>query len=580
MASDAIRQVSYSISMKHFKLNDISNCEWLAIVLPILLIAPNIGLDITEQMSAAGKIVNLILPLSFYAFLMSSWRRCPITALLCVPFMILAGFQIVLLYLYGGAIIGVDMFLNVVTTSVEEVNELLGNLMIAIGVVVILYVPAIVYSIAATIRKREMSQSFKKCYFKISSISLAISTSLMILTAVFDRSYSVSADLFPANVIENLYRAFERYGEVENYHETSARFAYNADSERDRDLREIYVAVIGETSRAENWQLCGYSRETNPKLSQIERLTTFDRALSQSNTTHKSVPLMMTPLTAENFDSINNIKSIITAFNEAGFHTSFFSSQRRNRSYTEFFSNEADTTVYLPDDPDSDMSDRRLMELLGAALADTIHKKQFIVLHTYGSHFNYRDRYPAEFSYFKPDSFTDANPGNRDKLINAFDNTIRYIDSYLSEAIAMLDSADCVSALFYAPDHGEDIYDDDRNRFLHASPTPTYHQLYVPMIVWISKELDRQEPQISDAINSNRHKFMSPSVSLFHTILDVSGIITPMYNDSLSTASPNFRSPEALYLTDRNQSVDILSSGLKKQDIDLFNKKSFLKTNQ
>lgn len=99
MASDAIRQVSYSISMKHFKLNDISNCEWLAIVLPILLIAPNIGLDITEQMSAAGKIVNLILPLSFYAFLMSSWRRCPITALLCVPFMILAGFQIVLLYL-------------------------------------------------------------------------------------------------------------------------------------------------------------------------------------------------------------------------------------------------------------------------------------------------------------------------------------------------------------------------------------------------------------------------------------------------------------------------------------------------
>ncbi len=201
MASDAIRQVSYSISMKHFKLNDISNCEWLAIVLPILLIAPNIGLDITEQMSAAGKIVNLILPLSFYAFLMSSWRRCPITALLCVPFMILAGFQIVLLYLYGGAIIGVDMFLNVVTTSVEEVNELLGNLMIAIGVVVILYVPAIVYSIAATIRKREMSQSFKKCYFKISSISLAISTSLMILTAVFDRSYSVSADLFPANVI-------------------------------------------------------------------------------------------------------------------------------------------------------------------------------------------------------------------------------------------------------------------------------------------------------------------------------------------------------------------------------------------
>ncbi len=40
--------------------------------------------------------------------------------------MFFAAFQLVLLYLYGRSVIAVDMFLNLVTTNPDEVNELLA----------------------------------------------------------------------------------------------------------------------------------------------------------------------------------------------------------------------------------------------------------------------------------------------------------------------------------------------------------------------------------------------------------------------------------------------------------------------
>ena len=160
---------------------------------------------------------------------------------------------------------------------------------------------------------------------------------------------------------------------------------------------------------------------------------------------------------------------------EAGFHTGFFSNQAPNNSFTELFGNEADNVRYTDFSTANHPYDSSLLPMLRQALADTTHAKKFIVLHTYGSHFLYRDRYPREFAKFLPDDAIDANAGHRNDLINAYDNTILYTDSFLADAIGLLRATGCKSALLYSADHGEDIFDDQRERFLHASPNPTYH---------------------------------------------------------------------------------------------------------
>lgn len=559
--------------MKLFKC--LSQARWLAIICPLALLVPNVVLNITEHLPFLSAATNLLLPLGFYGLLLSLTRRVGVSVLCCLPFMIFSAFQIVLLYLYGESIIAVDMFLNVATTNTREVSELLGNLLVAIGTVVILYLPIIIWAVIDICRRVNLSSSFLRLYRRIAGAVFASGTTLLMLSSIFVSRFDIDRDIFPVNVIHNLVMAVNRGIDAMHYPVTSAGFTFGAKPTHADAEREVYLLVIGETSRAGNWQLLGYERQTNPRLSAVERLVAFPKALTQSNTTHKSVPMLLSDLTAADFDSISYRKSVITAFKEAGFHTAFFSNQRRNGSYIDYFGLEADTTVFLKDDGHEHF-DAELVSLVNECLADTARRKQFIVLHTYGSHFNYRDRYGDDFSHFLPDRTVDANSSHRSELINAFDNTIRYIDSYLSDLMVAVDAGRWSGAVIYASDHGEDIFDDERNRFLHASPVPTASQLHVPMLVWLSSAYTDLHHRAMGALIANRGRYLSPSVSLFHTVVDLAGIDFNRRNLTLSLASVSYTEPAKSYLTDRNEKVALEHSGLKPLDIERLKKKNIL----
>jgi glucan phosphoethanolaminetransferase (alkaline phosphatase superfamily) len=123
--------------------------------------------------------------------------------------------------------------------------------------------------------------------------------------------------------------------------------------------------------------------------------------------------------------------------------------------------------------------------------------------------------------------------------------------------------------MIYVSDHGEDIFDDPRERFLHSSPTPTYYQIHVPMVVWMSDSLIAACPEKYAALKANRAKNISSSASVFHTLIDLSGIKTPFYDSSLSLSSGDFVEHKRHYLNDYNESLDLAKSGLRQYD---FNK--------
>ena len=547
-------------------LRKISLPELLALITPLILIIPNIALNFTEHLPLLTSLTNIVLPFGIYLTITTYFRKIGITVWCLLPIMIYCGFQIVLLYLYGCSIIGVDMFLNVVTSNATEIAELLGNLIIAIGSLVIVYIPALVYATVCICKKHTLRDGFRALFTKIGLTTTLFGALLLTSSYCFTKDFATCDDIFPANVTKNLILAFERHAEGEAYPRTCANFKYDAKATHNDSIREVYVMVIGETSRAENWQILGYDRETNPQLSKVKNLMALPKAFTQSATTHKSVPMLLSPLTACDFDSIAHRKSVITAFKEAGFYTSFFSNQKRNHSYTEYFSLEADTTVYLPDNALSQPYDAELITLLKKQVSDTLHNKQLIVLHTYGSHFNYSERYPHSYSYFTPDNKTDANRKDRQQLVNAYDNTIRYIDGYLKEAIDCLNAPGIVSALLYSSDHGEDIFDDERERFLHASPVPTYYQLHVPMLVWLSDTYNEMYPGKAVILSKNKQKVVSTTASMYNTLIDLSGIKTKFYTPELSLGNENYSSPQLIFLSDRNEPVTIDSTTVNPID--------------
>lgn len=542
-----------------------------AIAYVLVMILPNILLDITETMNVWGKIANIIVPASIYLLLVSKVKRTGALILWLTIMIIMNAFQIVLYYLYGESIIAIDMLINCVTSNPDEAGELLSNLTKPIIINVIIYTPVIAWAIYASTRKPSLrsSEKFRRRGFRIGFWSLVAGIVFTVVAMIVGPRYAVNRDLYPFNVISNIGSALGRIAESANYDNTSADFKYDATLVDDDGEGEIVVLVIGETSRVGNWQLFGYDRETNPRLSQRDDLILFPRAVSQSNTTHKCVPLMLAPIDPAQFDSIMYYKSLVTAFKEAGFRTSFYSNQAKNHSYTQFFSEEADNVDYLDS---KHRFDHYLVDEMINDLNDTIVKRQFIVLHTYGSHFNYHDRYTPEFSKYKPDGSTNANAKHRPVLTNAYDNSIRYIDSYLADAIEALETSGKKAVLLFSSDHGEDIFDDSRERFLHASPVATYWQLHVPMFVWMSDSYRQANPDIEKSLRANSGRYTAPTQSLFHTMLDLAGISTPYYRAGESLVSTSYIEPEPVYLNDYNEAVPLKDSGLRESDIELLKK--------
>lgn len=533
---------------------------------------PNAFLFYTEQMTLLTKVAFIALPLSVYMAIMLMNRKPGVMIWILFPMLIFGAFQLVLLNLFGQSIIAVDMFLNLCTTNSGEIFELLDKLIPAIVGVCLLYIPTLAFGIYSIRSANTLSSVFRKKTLKYAVVIFLAGCIFSGLARWQTPEYRVQLDIFPANIFYNIKLATESFQKSNKYKETSKDFTFNATSSHDPEQREIYVMVVGETGRALNWGIYGYERNTTPYLQQMKGMVHFADMLTQSNTTHKSVPMILANASAENFECIYHQKSMITAFKEAGFRTAFFSNQLPNRSFIDFFAEEADTFEFLKEDSNESFNphDMELVKLVKREIARG-DKKLFIVLHTYGSHFNYQQRYPSSAAHFKPDNVENVNIKIRDRLINAYDNTILYTDSFLHELTEVLSSPGTASGLLYSADHGEDIFDDNRRKFLHASPIPTYYQLHVASLLWLSESYNQLYPESFTQAKNNSTKPVTTNI-LFHTMLSVGGIETSVRNDSLAITSNSFIVTPRCYLNDHNRPKILNKLGLKKQDIDMFRK--------
>ena len=559
--------------------NKVSSGQFLYVYAVVALLLPNIALCYTECLAPWACGVNVLLPLSLYMLFFSVAKRPGKMIWWAFIFVFFAAFQLVLLYLFGTGVIAVDMFLNLVTTNPGEAMELLDNLAPAVVGVFVVYLPLLILGGVNIRRDSRLSVSFQQRVRHWAMQIGAIGLFCLLASYLVVDGYRMRNQLYPVNVCYNLYLAFERDAASENYREASRDFKFDARSEHSATAPEVYVMVVGETARAHNFSLYGYPRNTNPLLSKTPGIKAFPNVTTQSNTTHKSVPMLLSAASAEDFERLFHEKGILAAFKEAGFHTVFISNQLPNHSFIDFLGEQADEHYFLKKEDasqgnhyDEDLL-QKLDEILPLADASSSahyhyrYRKLFVVLHSYGSHFNYQERYPRSFAYFKPDSKSEAKPENRRDLLNAYDNTIRYTDYILHGIVERLQKWEGVqtktdgvydqptSAMLYTSDHGENIFDDERSLFLHAAPKASDYELHVPFIIWTSAGFSKQYPDILKALGENRSKQVQSSLSAYHTMLGIGGIQTRYRLDEYSVASGKYHPTKLLYLDDHDEAI-------------------------
>ena len=536
-----------------------------------MVILPNVIMLFTESTSSLTRITGVVLPFALYWLAYSMWKKPGKAFWWLFIFIFFAAFEIVLLYLFGESPIAVDMFLNVTTTNITEVNELLMDLVPAVAFVFLLYVPGMVLAVMSIHNKEELSEDFRRTQRRNSVMLLFVGLLMLCINYMTDSYFVFKNDIFPFNASYNLGLSIDRVVRTSNYDKTSANFKYNAVSERNDSVNEIYVLVIGETLRADNMRVYGYERNTTPHMTAMEKdssMVIYRDAITMSNTTHKSVPMIMSDIASESFDSIYYRKGLITAFKEAGFKTAYYSNQRRNHSFIDFFGSEADQVIFLKDSVSitDNVNDMELVELLKQRLAEYAGGKLLVVLHCYGSHFNYKDRYPESMAKYKPDMIPSAERKYRPQLINAYDNTVLQADEVVYQVVQSLSEKDVNSAMIFTSDHGEDIFDDSRGRFLHASPQPTYYQLRVPLCVWCNDKYKQEYGKKWASLWATKDIPVSTNKVVFHTLLDMAGVKTRYRVASDALSSGVFEESQRMYLNDHNEFLPLERSGLKDLD--------------
>ncbi|MBL4741240.1 MAG: phosphoethanolamine transferase [Sneathiella sp.] len=197
----------------------------------------------------------------------------------------------------------------------------------------------------------------------------------------------------------------------------------------DKDSPELLIIGIGESLRAKNLSLYGYGRETTPNLSKLaNNLSVFSSAYSAGPNTWTSVPASLT----KHSTGFDLSKSIINLAKEAGYESYWFSNHAK---YSEWdisvsaIAGQADFTYFASNQNAGVKYDAVLLEQLSTILeSEKSDKKRLIILHFYGSHMHFEDRYPKKFAQFV----------GKNSLLNQYDNSILYTDFVQSEVIEIV----------------------------------------------------------------------------------------------------------------------------------------------
>ena len=531
----------------------ISNPLWLLAFNVVSLMIPVIILTITEHNPLLVALTAILLPLGFYLLFSAASTRSGRMVWWGFPFIFLSAFQIVLSYLFGNSVIATDMFLNLTTTNPGEAGELLGNIYPSVIAVCVIYLPLLWFATEHLRRQIIIPTPLRQLFAKAGCASLVAGILTFLFIPTDEKLHTLRDETFPVNACYNMGLAISESYKINHYEQSSAGFTFDARRSAVVPEREIYVLVIGEASRASNWQLYGYERPTNPHLSTRNDLVLFRGVTTQSNTTHKSVPLMLSSVHTSEHDELFRRTGLPALFNEAGFTTYFISNQAPQGAMIDFLADDADRLIYL----DAPNYDGQLVDVMLKALDNDSSDKLLFILHTYGSHFSYHQRYPREVAIFLPDDDVAISPRNAEFIRNAYDNSILYTDQVLNDLITLLEREDACSAMFYCADHGEDLFDTAEGRFLHSSPTTTYHQLHVASLAWFSPKYKSMFSRKAEAASSNAAA-PATTYSVFHTIADIASIRSPYLNINSSLVSPEFDySAPRLYLDDHNRAVPL-----------------------
>lgn len=297
------------------------------------------------------------------------------------------------------------------------------------------------------------------------------------------------------------------------------------------------IVVIGESFSVYHSSLYGYSKPTNPLLTERVNdghLIVFDNAISGSDHTGVVMSLVF-KVTGSNEPDANQVM-FPTFFKKTGFKTALVDNQYFvNKGFSWITDGGLSDIMFDYRNPEKVDQDIDLLPLI-PDFADP----QMIMIHLMGQHFNYDIRYPKEYKHFTANDYSNVLNEEEREVVAHYDNATLYNDFIVDSIIKKYEDKNCI--VVYFSDHGEEIYEiDDFMGHGNATKRPTInYQVRVPFMVWTSPKFQAAYPDVAQRIKESEHK---PIITddLPHFLFDVAGIDTKYYCPELSFINDKYQ---------------------------------------
>ena len=285
------------------------------------------------------------------------------------------------------------------------------------------------------------------------------------------------------------------------------------------DEKAVVVLVIGESARKANFQLYGYERQNNPRLSKREGLKVYQTNSCATYTTAGTKAILEPQESDDLYELLPNYAFRTGA--DVSWRTSNWGEPPIH--IDEYLTDSELGDIY----PNADNTyDGILFTGLRERIESSPKHKVLIILHTSTSHGpKYADKYPKDFEVYKPVAKNvEEGEKNISMLINAYDNTILYTDYLLDGLIDTLRAmTDWKSAMIFISDHGESL--GENKMFMHGLPMKLAPkvQYEIPFFVWTSEGFRDYKAESELPAVLEQH-------FIFHSVLNLLSIESPAYN--------------------------------------------------
>lgn len=444
------------------------------------------------------------------------------------------------MYTYG-AVIDQNMLVNVFETNSQEATALVTPQML-LWIAIAGIIPSIVL-LLVRIRSGTWWHTLLLRFAAILGALLVI----ILVASVFYKDYaslfrnnkSIVKMVTPANYVS----ALMKYSKARWFAGDQTLIRMGEDAHKGpvilgQNKKTVLVLVVGEASRAANYSLNGYSRETNPQL-QKQDMINFPQASSCGTETAVSLPCMFSGMPRKKYDAdlARHQEGLLDVLAHAGVNLLW----RENDGGCKGACNRIPHTDMTQWNLNQYCKDKSCIDEVNLHRLDNVldglKQDSVLVIHLMGSHGPaYYQRYPQEYRKFTPTCDTNQiQDCTHQALINTYDNTVLYTDSVVSKTIDALKAREATmnTALIYLSDHGESL--GENGLYLHGTPymLAPEQQTHIPFMFWLSPDYVKNYRVNASCLQNQAAKTAVSQDNLYSTVLGMMNVKSTVYQPEM-----------------------------------------------